>query len=210
MLMDKNCTMPIANIADHFDLYSSGGAARVAEEARCMLTSVGAQVQSRLSEVYITWPWRLLRCADLSLERNARCAIAREFWAEPACELDSDFSEPLRACLTNWEELVGPGCAPFEMLVRLARQGRATNMGIRAGAAVFPVHQAPPLGHAGLASWRSSSRRSRTRGGRFRVSQRGLWSGLALLCAPIGRMPRKWSSRRRSTSAGTPRSPFPG
>lgn len=129
LLLDADSPVALHDVFEHFGASQGLEVGAMCDEARALVAGLGAQVSARLESSYFTWPWRLLRCVDPQSSEQDRRKVAEVFLAEEACELDADFSEPLRKGIGSVEELTEPGNVGYDMLDRLARRGRATNMG---------------------------------------------------------------------------------
>lgn len=88
-----------------------------------------SQLHSRFRIKFSGWPWRLARLVDAKASAKEKNLLAADFWAEPACCLDDEFSAKLRCLCSSQQCLVTDGT--IQSSLRLwAQHTKLTNMHI--------------------------------------------------------------------------------
>ena len=126
VLFETPAQGPLATIVNHYQLAEADGM-WLSELVQTTVASMLCQMHYRFALKFSTWPWKLAKIVDARATRAEKESVAREFWHEPECCLDDDFSLKLRRMCTTWTDVLDEAWLQSALLL-WARHTRLSNM----------------------------------------------------------------------------------
>ena len=125
MELDGSSWVPLSCLLDHFNSVSRHG---LISRVKAAVLNVSAQLWLSIECCFWEYPWTLVRLANPRYSDEKKRKIREAFFQASFCDLDEEFSLPLRLALSGPADLEQP--TVLQLLDRLSKCAKATNMGL--------------------------------------------------------------------------------